>query len=555
MIRKFHAPLFVAVLAVAIQAASAQDFTGILGRPDNNSVTISLLSEQPRECYWEYGISPGNYTQQTLSVTAGQDIPLEAQITGLMPGTQYYYRMRYRATGSSGNFLAGPESTFHTCRERGTAFSFAVEADPHLDTNTNPDAYRLTLLNILDKSPDLMFDLGDSFMSEKLAQKTQEEVTARHVLYRSYFGSVCHSVPLFLVLGNHEGEQGWKLNGTSTSLPVMAAGTRKLYYPNPLPGPFYSGNEKPEEFVGLLQNYYAMEWGDALFIVLDPYWYTTVKPGWGWTLGADQYRWFREVLEGSTARFRFVFCHQLVGGDGNDARGGAEFADFFEMGGKNADHTWGFDENRPGWGRPIHQLMVDHHVNVFFHGHDHCYAKQDKDGVVYQEVPQPSSKNISNFTGAQYGYITGTLFPGRGFLLVTISDTTAKAEYIRTYLPSEENATRKNGEVAHTYTLRSTVSGNGGNSHVQGGSAMLKCAPNPAIREAVITYRVDHPGMVRITLCDPAGRTLFTPVEASHRAGTYTVRLDRDAFPAAPGVYLCRMTAGGSTATIKLMVR
>lgn len=97
-------------------------------------------------------------------------------------------------------------------------------------------------------------------------------------MYRPYFGIPCPSAPLYLVLGNHEGEAGWRIDGTESSIAVMASNTRKLYYPNPLPNSFFSGNSISENFVGLRENYYSWEWGNALFIVLDPYWYTTIKP-------------------------------------------------------------------------------------------------------------------------------------------------------------------------------------------------------------------------------------------------------------------------------------
>jgi hypothetical protein len=116
---------------------------------------------------------------------------------------------------------------------------------------------------------------------------------------------VCHSVPLYLILGNHEGEVGWGLDGTANNLAVMASNTRKLYYPNPLPNNFYSGNTEEEPFVGLRENYYAFEWGDALFVVLDPFWYTLKKPDWGWTLGPEQYNWFSKTLDG-TVQIRFL---------------------------------------------------------------------------------------------------------------------------------------------------------------------------------------------------------------------------------------------------------
>jgi len=88
--------------------------------------------------------------------------------------------------------------------------------------------------------------------------------------------------------------------------------------------------------VGLRENYYAWTWGDALFVVLDPYINTLNKPekegdGWNFTLGRDQYDWFRRTLENSDSKFKFVFAHQIVGGD-TEGRGGTEWVDYYEMG-------------------------------------------------------------------------------------------------------------------------------------------------------------------------------------------------------------------------------
>lgn len=44
---------------------------------------------------------------------------------------------------------------------------------------------------------------------------------------------------------------------------------------------------------------------------------------------------------------------------------------------------------RPGCDMPIHDLLLKCGVNVMFHGHDHFYAKQEKDGIIYQLVLQP----------------------------------------------------------------------------------------------------------------------------------------------------------------------
>ncbi|MEI6173622.1 MAG: metallophosphoesterase [Bacteroidota bacterium] len=542
------------ILASCSLLAAAQNFTEILGRPTANSVTMSILFDQKAEVYWEYGTSGGNYSMKTPTFTATIDAALEAVFTGLALDTRYYYRTRYRNAGSSGEFLNGAEHTFHTQRSAGKTFSFAVEADPHLDTNTIPASYALTLQNILNAGPDFLFDLGDTFMSEKLQAKTQENITSRHLLYRPYFGATCHSVPLFLVIGNHEGENGWIAGGSPATLPVMAANTRKLYYPNPVPDGFYSGDSIPEPYVGLRQNYYAWEWGDALFIVLDPYWYTKGKPDWGWTLGGDQYKWFSKVISGSKAKFKFVFCHQLVGGSGNDARGGAEFAGLFEMGGKNSDLTWGFDAYRPGWEKPIHQLMVDCHASIYFHGHDHFFGKQDLDGVVYQELPQPSSKNINNANQAsQYGYVNGLFLPSRGYLLVTVGDSIATVEYIKTFLPDEETPSRKNGDVAYSYILHATPSAVEEKIKSDQVYRLGQNYPNPFSGTTAIPYEITQAGTVCIKVYDAPGREVSTLVDQYQQPGKYIVTFNPGTSPSAGHIYYYRIIASDQSKTMKMI--
>ena len=426
----------------------------ILSRLTGSSVTINFLSDMNSEVYWEYGTASGSYPLKTEVSSTTQDNPIEVVLQNLTSGTKYYYRTRYRAKGSSGIFNTGSEYSFQTWRPVGTSFKFAIEADPHLDTNSDTAAYALTLKNIAAANPDFLIDLGDTFMSEKQTPPvTQAVITFRHILLRSYFDRICHSIPLYLVLGNHEGELGWRYDGTVQSVAAMAANTRKKYFSNPVPDSFYSGNSTSEPIVGLRQNYYAWEWGDALFVVLDPFWYSAVKSDWGFTLGKEQYDWFKNVVSSSTAKFKFVFSHNLVGGNGTDMRGGTEFVDLYEMGGYNLDGTWGLDTYRPGWGMPIHTIMKENNVTAFFHGHDHFYGKQEKDGIIYQEVPQPSNKSITNISASAYGYVDGLLLPGRGYVLVTVSGQDVKIEYIGTFLPGEENASRKNATVIDSYTI------------------------------------------------------------------------------------------------------
>lgn len=93
---------------------------------------------------------------------------------------------------------------------------------------------------------------------------------------------------------------------------------------------------------------------------------------------------------------------------------------------------------------------MQNHVTAVFHGHDHLYAKQELDGIVYQEVPQPGDPKGSTRSAAEYGYKSGVILGSPGYLRVTVAPETASVEYVRTG--------QAGGEIAPSYTVRSAPS-------------------------------------------------------------------------------------------------
>lgn len=411
----------------------------VLCRPTSNSVTVSVLAYQDTEGCIAYGTQRDTYLEQTSTRAFKKGEPVEVVLGSLRPDTQYFYQLRLRGTSSA-------EGTFHTARPPGSSFTFTVTADSHLDENTDPAVYRRTLANALADAPDFHIDLGDTFMTEK--HLNREDAAKQYLAQRFYFGQICHSAPLFLVLGNHDGESP-RGRVASDNLAVWSNTMRKRYFPNPIPDLFYTGNATKHPEAGLLQNCCAWEWGEALFVVLDPYWFTQRQGGgndlWGRTLGVEQYQWLKRTLEMSQARFKFLFIHQLVGGSDNQNRGGAEAAPFYEWGGKNSDGSDGFAQHRPGWPAPIHTLLVQNKVSTVFHGHDHFYAQQELDGIVYQLVPQPGYPGNGRppRSASEYGYATGKILGSSGHLRVAIGSNRATVDYIGA-----------NQSVLHSFTLQ-----------------------------------------------------------------------------------------------------
>jgi hypothetical protein len=338
----------------------------LLGRPTDTSVTVNAFADTDLEVYLEYGTAPGIYTQQTPHTVFPSGNPIQIVMDQLQLDTRYYYRMNYRRSDAPQNeFSHRDEHSFQTRRSPGSSFIFTVQADSHLDENSDLELYRQTLTNVLADAPDFHLDLGDTFMCEKhsapltaLAQTAPDQATVdeSYLYERANFGLISTSTPLFLVNGNHEGELGWLNDGTAQNLAVWTSKARQMYYLNPVPNGFYSGDSVEEPFVGKRASWYAWHWGPALFVVLDPYWNTKTKSNkdpWALTLGERQYRWLEETLASSPATYKFVFIHSLVGGLDGQMRGGIEAAPYFEWGGQNPDGTAGFDSKRPGWGTPF----------------------------------------------------------------------------------------------------------------------------------------------------------------------------------------------------------
>lgn len=426
--------------------------TVILGRPTDHGVTVRVWLAEDAEAFLEHGPSPEALPHRTpvLPIAGGE--ARDFVLDGLAPDSRHHYHLRYRA--ADGTETVVPPATFHTCRAPGSPFVFTVTSDSHLDENTSGEVYLRTLANAAADRPDFHLELGDTFMTGKYARP--EIAEAQYLAQRYYLGSLCHSAGLFLALGNHDGEGG----GRRTT--AWATATRKRLFPNPFPDGFYTGNAVAEPDVGLPENFYQWMWGDAQFIVLDPFRATTSRArdgdNWASTLGEAQYEWLRAALA-TPARHRFVFIHHLVGGTPPHARGGVEAAPYWEWGGKGASGEDQFAARRPGWEAPIHDLLVRAGVSVVFHGHDHMFAKQDLDGIVYQLVPQPGHRRSGHTSNAaEYGYLAGEIQPSSGHLRVRVGPDETRVDYVRAFLRGADSdrgdgGAGINGTVSYSYVV------------------------------------------------------------------------------------------------------
>jgi hypothetical protein len=515
----------------------------VLGRPTDRSIAVSVLAQAAGDAVWvEYGTQVNaagtelQGAQKTAAVTSTVGEPMVVDVEGLAADTRYFYRVHYQA-GSVGD---APDNlhTFRTERAAGRSFHFGVQGDTHPERYDNKmfhaDLFTLTMQAARDRQPDLYFMLGDDFSAEEIIQSFKDDnygagylftaaaegsapyseyaalphpfsqpmivdgVNApRHdAAYRElrerYLGLLANATSLFLVNGNHEQAHSASLGGIFNNAAIWAADGRLKYYPLPAPGPFYSVDTEKMTPVngyptlqapdGLLRDYYAFTWGDALFVTIDPYWHAPKMPEstlyngdgkksslWNATMGDAQYAWLRQTLETSSAKWKFVFTHHING----TGRGGASGLGEGEWGAATSE----LQANRPGWTKPIHQLLVDTKVTIFFQAHDHLFARETVDGVVYQAVPNPGDNSYFAYNcdayapasvawsgPAGYGKYDATesvRMPNTGFLDVSVSAEAVRVAYVRTYravdLQTNPNGIfsgkEVNGEAAFTYSV------------------------------------------------------------------------------------------------------
>lgn len=245
------------------------------------------------------------------------------RIEGLQPGEVYYYQVI--AEDSQGGLLESEILSFQTAVERGRAFNFIMIGD----TQAQPDVVKRIADIAWSHRPNFVSVAGDLVTTgaDKSHWTGHFFPNMRPLISR---------VPLFPVLGNHEGNA-------------------KHYYD-------YMDLPDPEYF-------YKFSYGDADFFVLD-----SQKP---MGPGSEQYLWLENELRTCRARWKFVVHHKpAYSSDENDY--GNSWIGPTQLGDVKV--------------RTIVPLYERYGVDIVFNGHIHLYERTfpvldgrvvNKNGVIY----------------------------------------------------------------------------------------------------------------------------------------------------------------------------
>lgn len=207
----------------------------------------------------------------------GSDFQHLQTITGLTPGTKYYYKVIVNGVTKTGSFYTPPTSS-------ATATKFLVYGDTRTNPNYHNDvATRINATATADPGyQSVLLSVGD------LVSAGYNETPWTSEFFNYAYPEIMNmlaTIPYESAVGNHE------FSGSTTLF--------NKYFPYNFQGGRY---------------YYSFDYGPAHFAVVDQY--------TAYTVGSSQYNWLVSDLSASTKPWKFIILHEpgwsAAGGHANN---------------------------------------------------------------------------------------------------------------------------------------------------------------------------------------------------------------------------------------------
>jgi hypothetical protein len=322
----------------------------------------------------QYGTDAANLTQPATGTSAlgpgAFGTIHEAEMTGLSPGTKYYYRVGDDADGWS------------------SVLSFVTAPPPHQDCG------KLRFVFLGDNRPDSILGMGDNWTSI-LAEAAKDnplfvlnggdlvydgKENGEWVDFLNWTGGPTQYVPFMPSMGNHDDD--------STS--GDGAQYNKLFALPRSTGPGSSGTE----------DYYFFTAGHAIFVALNTQNFKDGTPAF-----QKQATWLDDVLTNNVRRWKFVFFHHPIYTSGG----------FLGL-------THPPDEQ--GQNEALVKVIDKHHVDFVFQSHNHWYERFQPSNCTAKSKPGSDTPCPVGPTGFDSGtvYLTSG---GAGALTIPLCGSTA----------------------------------------------------------------------------------------------------------------------------------
>ena len=313
--------LLAATLMMAARASAVTITRGpIIENPDavTSMITIAWWTDTAGDSTVDYGVNSAallfsNTVPQAGSCEIGAAGTCHiVTLSGLLPGTRYYYRLKVggvivQNTGSSGPYFTTLKDPTDT-----TDLFFTIIGDWG-----QASGHEQSVSNLQDAAdPQMIVTVGDNAYQNGAQSDWDNNALA-------YYVNPMKRVTFFPTLGNHD------LNSVGASSWASSVEIKMFALPR-------NGTEQ--------ERYYSFDDGDAHFIVLDA----------NAPTNATQRAWLASDLATTTRKWKFVFLHQTPY---SCASGIASI---------------GSDSNvRAQWG----PLFEFYGVDIVFDGHDHIYER------------------------------------------------------------------------------------------------------------------------------------------------------------------------------------
>jgi predicted phosphodiesterase len=229
----------------------------------NTEMNVLWQTDNHDDCEISWGLDQSCSTGKAQTHLKSEHNQHKFKITGLTPGSKYYYRVSQGQDSYAGSFRAAPDSEANS-----------VEFLVYGDTRTNPDRQDEVCRNILAtlaENPDyqtFILHVGD------WASGNTDKDWAAEFFNRTYSNNISMqaNLPIAGCRGNHETRKG-------------------IAFEEYWPYPYKAG--------GL---YWSFDYGPAHIAIIDQY--------TNYSSGSAQLEWLTQDLINSTKKWKFILLHE-----------------------------------------------------------------------------------------------------------------------------------------------------------------------------------------------------------------------------------------------------
>jgi len=302
---------------------------------------IRFESNQAVNATVEYGTTPEYGTLLEEPSFLEFSTVHEFNISGLNPGTKYYYRINISSSSEMLEYFGSFNSSFSTADDSETSFVFAVLGDTRTQEasykiGVNKDIFGRLISYIIDKKPAFVIIVGDVVESQAMADNDYGVARSAWKLYTDVVWNLSDHIPIYVAIGNHENPE--ESNALKRYREVV------IHPHNGNGSKACDPNNCYDEVT------YWFRYGNSLFVFLN----TDELPQKNEAnITGNQYLWFNKTLHKTNYSHKFVFSHRpLVG--------------------TNKSGT--LLEEDPAWSVYLDNLMYERNVTAAFYGHEHIYC-------------------------------------------------------------------------------------------------------------------------------------------------------------------------------------